>query len=158
MTQKRNINKPRETSTTAQNNDNEQKQNKGKYIAAVFGLIGSLIGGISSCAGSYLTTSQQYNHELRLNAQQEKILVYEELMTDLYSINQMNDGLIKVDLVKLKSDAYNTMAKVRILGNAEVSDLYSQVLSRFFEEQIYDGDLIDNKLVPAIQEDLGTIQ
>ena len=67
----------------------------------------------------------------------------------------MNEGLIESDVISFKEESYTILAKARIYCDENVVDLYNKFLTTFFAQRVYDGNLVDLELIPAIRKDLG---
>lgn len=67
---------------------------------------------------------------------------------------KMDDGLIEIDLPSFKEESYSIFARANIYSDPNVVDLYHEFLTTFFTRQTYDGQLVENGLIPAIRKDL----
>lgn len=125
------------------------------FVGIAFGALLSLSGTIytSQLQLKGLELQQKYVLENRNIEQKEE--AYMDMIQSVYSLPKMNDGLIEADLASFKNESYTIIANVRIYGSKEVADLYNQFLTTFFEEKVYDGELVDTQLIPAIRNDLG---
>ncbi|NLV22449.1 MAG: hypothetical protein GXY49_10750 [Syntrophomonadaceae bacterium] len=122
--------------------------------AAVMTLIGVLIGSVLSIFGNYFVAFVEQQYEVKNTNLEIKSNIYSEMIQSTYSLMAMNDGLIEPDLASFKEESYKIMAKARIYCDDDVVQLYNDFLSTFFTEREYDGDFVDNKLIPAIRVDL----
>ena len=125
------------------------------FVGIAFGALLSLSGTIytSQLQLEGLELQQKYVLENRNIEHKEE--AYMDMIQSIYSLPKMNDGLIEADLASFKNESYTIIANVRIYGSKEVADLYNQFLTTFFEEKVYDGELVDTQLIPAIRNDLG---
>lgn len=132
---------------------------KNEYVIA---LVGVVIGGMISFFGT-VYSSQLKLQEIRIHHQnrldlrsiEKKEQISYDMIQIIYSLQKMNDGLIDNDLFSFKESAYTIMAQAKIYSDSNVVELYNEFLTIFFTEHVYDGQLVDNKLIPAIREDLG---
>ena len=124
------------------------------FIGAAFGALVGCIGAILSSLIELKKISNQQKFE-KENRKREKVEeVCSNILQSIYSIQRMSDGLIKSDVAAIKNESYILMAKAKMYCNSEVVDLYNEFLSDFFNKKIYNGNLVDNKLVPAIRENI----
>lgn len=119
--------------------------------------LGALIGFVGTVYSSHVqikVINIQHEHEMEIRSIGQREETYSQMLQSIYSLQKMNDGLIEIDLVSFKDECYTLMAEARIYGSKEVVNLYEQFLTKFFEKQIYDGELVDNQLIVAIRKDL----
>ena len=119
--------------------------------------LGAVIGFFGTIYSSHVQIEAieiQHEYEMEQRSIERREETYSEILQSIYSLQKMNDGLIEIDLVSFKNDCYTLMAEAKIFGSEEVVKLYDQFLTVFFEEQIYDGELVDNQLISAIRKDL----
>lgn len=133
-----------------------------KKIDIIVGFIGVILGALIGFAGTVYSScvklkeiENQHIYELENRALDKKEEICTEMIQSIYSLQKMNDGLIKVDLPSFKEESYTIFAKAKIYCTQSTVDLYNQFLTTFFEKQLYDGELVDSKLIPSIRNDLG---
>lgn len=120
--------------------------------------LGALIGFAGTVYSANLKLKEiknQHIYELENRGLDKKEEISTEMIQSLYSLQKMNDGLIEIDLPSFKEESYTIVAKARIYCNQEVVDLYNKFLVNFFEKKEYDGELVDQELIPAIRKDIG---
>lgn len=124
--------------------------------------LGVILGAIIGFAGTIYSSSlklkgieNQHIYELEKRGLDKKEEICIEMIQSIYSLRKMNDGLIEENLSSFKEESYTILAKSRIYCSQNVVDLYNQFLTTFFKNQIYDGKIVDLKLIPAIRKDLG---
>lgn len=119
--------------------------------------LGAIIGFAGTIYSSHIqieVIELQHKLELENRTIEQREEIYAEIIQSIYSLQKMADGLIDEDLIAFKNDCYTLMAEVKIYGSDEVITLYDQFLTKFFEQQIYDGELVDKQLIIAIRNDL----
>lgn len=124
--------------------------------------LGVILGAIIGFAGTIYSSSlklkgieNQHIYELEKRGLDKKEEICIEMIQSIYSLRKMNDGLIEENLSSFKEESYTILAKSRIYCSQNVVDLYNQFLTTFLKNQIYDGKIVDLKLIPAIRKDLG---
>lgn len=120
--------------------------------------LGALIGFAGTIYSSNLKLKEienQHIYELENRGLDKKEEISTEMIQSIYNLQKMNAGLIEVDLPSFKEESYTILAKARIYCHQNVVDLYNLFLTTFFEKQIYDGNIVDSELIPAIRKDLG---
>lgn len=144
------------------NTSNQSVKEKWYKEKVIMGFLGVALGALIGLGGTFISSQTQLDaisleqdFEVRMRSIENKEEVYTKIVQSIYSLQKMNDGLIEVDLAAFKNDSYTLMAQVRIYGSDEVAELYDEFLKIFFESQIFDGNLVENKLIPAIRKDLG---
>lgn len=125
------------------------------FLGVALGAIIGLAGTIYSSNLKLKEIKNQHIYELEKRSLEKKEEIYTQMIQSLYSLQKMNDSLIKVDLHSFKEESYTIIAKAKIYCNQNVVCLYDNVLNTFFTKRIYDGMTIDTKLIPAIRKDLG---
>lgn len=130
--------------------------------ATIMAFLGVAIGALIGFAGTIYSSNlklkeieNQHIFELENRSLDRKEEICTEMIQSIYSLHKMNDGLIEIDLISFKEDSYTILAKARIYCDQNVVNLYNEFLSTFFEKEIYNGELVDSKLIPAIRKDLG---
>lgn len=146
------------------NTPNESIKEKWYKDKVIMSFLGVILGALIGFGGTFWSSQTQLkaiqleqNYEMDKYSLERKEETYTQIIQSIYSLQKMNDGLIEIDLVTFKDDSYTLMAQVRIYGSDEVTKLFNQFLTSFFEENIYDGELVDNQLIPAIRKDLGIV-
>lgn len=144
------------------NSSNECSKEKWYKDKVIMSFLGVILGALIGFGGTFWFSQTQLeairleqNYEIEMYSIERKEEIYTQIIQSIYSLQKMNDGLIEVDLVTFKDDSYTLMAQVRIYGSDEVTKLYNKFLTSFFDEKIYDGELVDNQLIPAIRKDIG---
>lgn len=142
-----------------------EKKNKNKHeckikwesiISVALGGAISLVGTICSMHFQLEEVKQTHIYSIEKHYIEEKEALYVEVISSIYSLQQMYDGLIEADVLSFRKESYDLLAKVRIFASEDITRLYEQFLQEIFsEEHIYNGDLVDNELIPAIREDIG---
>ena len=113
-------------------------------------LIGVLIGGAITLTGTLVTIDSQFE----LANIDQKATVCSDMLESIYSLQQMDEGLIDEDIEGFRNESYAIMAKAKIYCDEKTVELYDQFLKKIFSTGIYDGKMVDDKLIPAIREDL----
>lgn len=124
------------------------------FLGVALGAVIGFAGTIYSSNLKLKEIKNQHIYELENRSLDKKEEICTEMIQSIYSLQKMNDSLIDSDLVSFKEESYTILAKARIYCNKNVVDLYNQFLTTFFTQQIYDGELVDLKLIPSIREDL----
>lgn len=130
--------------------------------SAIVGLLGVALGAILGFASTIVTSlinlkaiDKNNNFELEKENAVKRNAICEKMIQSIYSLQRMNDGLIEVDLPKFKDDSYVIMADAKIYCSSSVCALYERFLKEFFEKQLYNGQFVENALLPTIRKDLG---
>lgn len=124
-------------------------------------LIGIVIGAVIGFAGTIYSShlklkelENQHAYQLELRSIEKKEEISVDIIQSIYSLKKMDDGLIDIDLQSFKEESYTIFARANIYSDPNVVDLYNKFLTTFFTKQIYDGQLVENELIPAIRKDL----
>lgn len=125
------------------------------FLGVILGAVIGFMGTIYSSKLKLKETENEHIYELENRSLDKKEKICTDIIQSIYSLQKMNDGLIEADLVSFKSESYTLSAQAKIYCSSEVVELYNQFLSTFFNTQTYDGELVDNQLIPAIRRDLG---
>lgn len=144
------------------NPSNQGAKEKWYKEKVIMGFIGVLLGAIIGFGGTIVSTQAQLKaisleqeFELQTRFIKKKEDVYTQIVQSIYSLQKMNDGLIETDLATFKNDSYTLMAQVQIYGSDEIAELYDEFLKTFFESHVFDSNLVNTQLIPAIRKDLG---
>lgn len=124
------------------------------FLGVALGAFVGFLGTVYSSRLKLKEIKDQYIYEMENRNLNKKEEICVEMIQSIYSLKKMNDGLIAGDLVAFKEESYTILAKGRIYCNRDVVDLYTQFLHKFFTNKVYDGNLVDFKLIPFIRADL----
>ncbi|HEM3620564.1 TPA: hypothetical protein U1C27_002075 [Streptococcus suis] len=129
------------------------------FLGVILGAIIGFAGTIYSSRLKLKEIENQHIYELENRGLDKKEEISIKMIQSIYGLHKMNDGLndglIEENLSSFKEESYTILAKARIYCSQNVVDLYNQFLTTFFKNQIYDGKIVDLKLIPAIRKDLG---
>lgn len=97
----------------------------------------------------------QFDNQLKQEAIADKKETATNIILSLYSLQQMRDGLIEENPEGFLEDSYTLIAVGRLQFTEEVINLYQTAVNQAVLEDTYNGDLIDNKLIPTLIEEVG---
>ena len=129
--------------------------------SALIGFFGVFIGALISMLGTIYSSrtklkeiNKKYYFDLEQKNREKETEICIQIIQSLYSLQKMNENLIKQDIKKFREESYTIMAIARIYCSDTIVNLYEYVLNEFFNDKIYDGKTIDTKLIPEIRKDL----
>ncbi len=80
--------------------------------------------------------------------------IYTDMLQSIYGLRKINAGLVDEGIIDFREECYTIMARARIFCEEETVDLYDEFLKEIFESQVYNGEFVDNILIPAIRREL----
>lgn len=133
---------------------NNEKDRRTNIHVAIISLVGVVVGALLGFGGNWYTIQKQYQQEIEIMNREKKEEIYVEMIDSIYGLRKIYEGLVDKDILDFREECYTIMARARIFCDEEIVDLYDEFLKEFFESQTYDGKFVDNKLIPAIREEL----
>ena len=125
------------------------------FVGVAFGALIGFGGTLCSALLKLKEIKDTYEYDLKSKNVAAKKEICTQMLNSIYSLQRMNDGLIKPDIVSFKDESYIIMTKVKIYCSQEVCELYDKFLKQFFTTKVYNGKLVNDELIPAVRKDLG---
>lgn len=102
-----------------------------EFFGVCIGALISILVTIYSSRTKLKEINKKYYFDLEQKNREKETEIYIQIIQSLYSLQKMNENLIKQDVQKFREESYTIMATATIYCSDNVVNLYEYVLNNF---------------------------